>query len=72
MVELAVIPAHKVAALRYSGSRSEEAMREHSQKLQQWLASKGLVARSAPRSAGYNPPWTLPFLRRNEVMIEIE
>ncbi len=32
---------------------------------------KGFRPLSPPAFAFYNPPWTLPFLRRNEVMIEI-
>jgi hypothetical protein len=31
-----------------------------------------LEAGSLPRVAGYDPPWTLPFLRRNEVIIDIK
>nr|WP_237073108.1 heme-binding protein [Prosthecochloris sp. CIB 2401] len=27
---------------------------------------------SEPRVASYNPPWTIPALRRNEIHIDIE
>ena len=33
--------------------------------------AKNLTPQSPPTYAFYNPPWTLPFLRRNEVLIEI-
>lgn len=36
------------------------------------LQRDGLPARSAPRIALYNPPWTPPFMRRNEVMVEVD
>lgn len=62
----------KVAVLRYSGSLSEAAMNAHVDDLARWLAQKGLKATSEPRLAGYDPPWTLPFLRRNEIHVDIE
>lgn len=34
-----------------------------------WLDSKGVVPAGKPELARHNPPWTLPFLRRNEVMV---
>ena len=34
-----------------------------------WLDSKGITPIGKPELARYNPPWTLPFLRRNEVMV---
>ena len=71
-VKLAVIPRKKVAVIRYSGPWKERAMRENSEELIEWIRSNGLERLSTPRSAGYDPPWTLPFLRRNEIMIDIK
>ncbi len=71
-VKLAVIPGKKVAVIRYSGSWKEQAMREKSEELIEWIRINGLERLSSPRSAGYDPPWTLPFLRRNEIMIDVK
>jgi hypothetical protein len=72
VVKLAVLPRKKVAVIRYSGPWKERAMREKSEELIEWIRSNGLERLSTPRSAGYDPPWTLPFLRRNEIMIDVK
>jgi integrase len=43
-----------------------------SAELYQWITQKNLKVLGAPQLARYNPPWTLPFLRRNELMVEVE
>jgi hypothetical protein len=37
-----------------------------------WVREKNLKALSSPQLSRYDPPWTLPMFRRNEIMIEIE
>lgn len=71
-VRLEQVSARKVAVVRYSGSWTEENYTRNVQLLQQWMSQNQLEADSLPRVAGYDPPWTLPFLRRNEVMIDIK
>jgi hypothetical protein len=66
------VKAKKLAAISYTGSLGETGIVENAKKLQAWLDEKGYKAVSASRSAGYDPPWTIPFLRRNEVHIDIE
>jgi len=66
------IPGKKVAVIRYSGSLTEQGIEEKSEELKNWLSRHGYQTVSPPRSAAYDPPWTLPFLRRNEVHIDIE
>jgi hypothetical protein len=70
-VKLAVIPRKKVAVIRYSGSWKEQIMSEKSEELDEWIQANGLKRLSKPRSARYDPPWTLPVLRRNEIMIDV-
>lgn len=71
-VNLALVPARKVAVLRYTGSWSEPGYRSNLKLLQDWMHRNQFEAASLPRVAGYDPPWTLPFLRRNEVLIDIK
>ena len=71
-VRLSQVPARQVAVVRFSGSRSETAYARNLSLLRQWMRQNQLEAGSLPRVAGYDPPWTLPFLRRNEVMIDIK
>lgn len=64
--------ARKVAVLSYKGSLDEKAIADHSQQLLNWLRQQSLKPLSAPRSAAYDPPWTLPMFRRNEIQVDIE
>ena len=62
----------KVATIRYSGLSNTRKLQQKTLQLQQWLDNNGYVSIAKPYSAAYDPPWTVPFLRRNEVHIEIE
>src|SRR6056297_2908680 len=70
-VSLATIPPRRVAVVRYSGFLSRRASTEEA-RLRDWLARKSLRPTGPAEVAGYNPPWTLPPLRRNEVLIPVE
>ena len=72
MVVLREVQGRKVAAIRYKGLLSEENIKEKTKELEGWLEKNGYRALSKFRSAGYDPPWTIPFLRRNEVQADIE
>ncbi len=71
-VNLEKIPSRKVAAVQYSGSWNQSRFDENTDSLLQWIAEQQLEPDSPPRVAGYDPPWTLPFLRRNEVLVDIK
>lgn len=70
-VKLKEIPTARFAVIRFSGMGSEGSLKRHTKKLTDFLREKKFTALSPPTYAFYNPPWTLPFLRRNEVLIEI-
>lgn len=71
-VSLREIAAQKTAVIVFSGLAGEAKVKDKTAALLAWIESRGLVARSTPQLARYNPPWTLPFLRRNEILINIE
>jgi len=70
-VKLVQVPGKKVAVVQFSGCWDEAGMRDKSSELNRWIKANNLIPSSVPRWAGYNPPWTIPFLRRNEVMIDV-
>ena len=59
------------AVIRFSGLAGKGSLARHTEQLSQFMIARGLKSASAPTYAFYNPPWTLPFLRRNEVMVEL-
>lgn len=71
-VILKEVGKHRVATIRFSGFTNDEKVSNKTQALQQWMQANQLKAINTPSLARYNPPWTLPFLRRNEILIEIE
>jgi len=66
------VPVRKFAVIRFSGLVSQEKMNQKVKALNEWMVNKNLKPIGSPELARYNPPWTLPFLRRNEVMVEVE
>ena len=65
------VPAQRVAAVRYSGGWSEKKFLQYKQELENWIAANNLKVAGEPVWARYNPPFTLWFLRRNEILIPI-
>ena len=65
------MPAAKFAAFTYSGRRTDSNEADALAKLRAWMEKKSLHAEGEPVFAYYDPPWTLPFMRRNEVMLRV-
>ena len=70
-VQLRQIPAVKRAVISFSGFYNSQKVAEKTLELEQWMKSRSLQSAGTPNFARYNPPWTLPFMRRNEVMITL-
>lgn len=71
-VELRALPAERVAVLRYTGSTSGAIVAQHAETLRARVRERGLVPLGEPVSARYDPPSTLPWIRRNEVWLHLE
>ena len=71
-VTIKEIPAKRFAVIQFSGRANNNNIATHKQELQAYLSQSNATVLSSPAYAFYNPPWTLPLLRRNEVMVEIE
>ncbi len=63
--------ARRMAVLSFSGTAGDDRMKSAQEELMAHVARAGLRTSGEPVFAFYDPPWTLAFLRRNEVMIEI-
>jgi effector-binding domain-containing protein len=70
-VTLRQVPARRMAAVRYSGFWSEKGYLEHKLELEAWIQQQGLTIEGDSIWARYNSPFTLWFMRRNEVLIPV-
>ena len=70
-VSIVEVPERTVAAVRFSGWATGFKVARMQKKLLATLRSHGIQAVGTPVLNQYNPPWTAPFLRRNEVSVEI-
>ncbi|MEI7688845.1 MAG: heme-binding protein [Candidatus Nomurabacteria bacterium] len=70
-VKLVKVPSKKMAALRFSWSRNSNRINKMEKKLLSFLSRDKIETINSPLYAGYNAPWTPPWMTRNEIMIEI-
>lgn len=71
-VSIKEVPSHKVAVKRFTWSASESSVKAQEEALLTALARDGVETVGAINVARYNPPWTMPFMLRNEVQVEVE
>ncbi|KAA0090885.1 heme-binding protein [Mycolicibacterium sp. P1-18] len=70
-VRLVDVPAETVAVLRFTGDRGTAAVAAKSTELLNALRNNGIEATGDPQAWFYDPPWTVPFRRRNEVVVPV-
>lgn len=72
LISFRAVNAHIAAARIYSGTWSLERYQQNEAELLQAIRHEGFKAVGAPVFARYNSPFTLWFLRKNEVLVEVE
>jgi hypothetical protein len=71
LVILREVPSKRYAVLPFSGFAGGDKSQTLTEELIAWVKSQGLTPVAAPQMARYDPPWRLPFFRRNEILLEI-
>ena len=68
-IEIIEVRAQTYGVIKFSGLAGSKKVAAQTDQLQSWMQAQNLKITGVPELARYNPPWTLPFMRRNEVMI---
>ncbi len=71
-VKISEVPVQTYGVIKFSGLTGEDKVEAKTAALKTWLQSQNLTLVGEPELARYNPPWTLPFMRRNEIMIRYQ
>lgn len=71
-IRFVLVPGNRQAVLRFSGIASEAALQAHEGKLRSWTRGQALKVTAGPFYYFYDPPWTLPWNRRNEVAFVLQ
>ena len=71
-VKLLAIGPQKLAVIRFTGFVSDDKVQEKTAELMAWIKSRNELPLGNPRLARYNPPWSIPWMRRNEILIPIQ
>lgn len=70
-VELVAVPERTLAVVRFSGRPTDDRVARERVRLLDTLADAGIETDGTPFFMGYDAPWTLPPLRRNEVAVPV-
>lgn len=71
-VQLSELKDYTVATIRFNGRLTDSNIQKHKEILESWMNDNEYKATGNYKTAGYNPPFTLPVFRRNEVLIPVE
>jgi SOUL heme-binding protein len=71
-VRLVTVPPETVAVLRFSGDRGPKAVAARTDELLKVLQDNGITATWEAQAWFYDPPWTLPMQRRNEIAVPVD
>jgi len=70
-VTLREVPSKYFIVHKYSGFNSASRVQAKTDEAVEWATKRSYKIIGTPQLSRYDPPWTLPMFRRNEIMIEI-
>jgi hypothetical protein len=70
-VRLKEISSKTFVVLKYSGFNTIAKVEAKTQEAKEWALQKNFKIIGIPQLSRYDPPWTLPMFRRNEIMVEV-
>lgn len=71
-IEILEVPEKRVAALRFSWFQNANRVQDMQEKLLALLARDEREIVGTPVYAGYNAPWTPPWMTRHEILVELQ
>ena len=71
-VSLSEVPARRLVAIRFDGVFNASLASKKLMTLYNYVSDQNLKQKGDPIYAFYNPPWTPGFMRRNEILLEVE
>lgn len=71
-VKLREIPGKLFAVNSFTGFNTVSRIQAKTDELATWIGQNKFKTLGSPQLARYDPPWTLPMFRRNEVMVEVD
>jgi hypothetical protein len=70
-ITLKEIPSKYFLVYSYSWLNTLTRVQNKTDEALEWANRKGLKVIGAPKLSRYDPPWTLPMFKRNEIMLEV-
>lgn len=70
-VKLRPVAEHEVVSVRFGGLTTQTRVEEQTERLKAWAKTKNLKLSPTAQIARYDDPFTLPWNRRNEILIDL-
>ena len=70
-VSLREVPSKYFIVHKYSGFNTVSRVQTKTDETVEWAIKRSYKMLGTPQLSRYDPPWTLPMFRRNEIMLEI-
>ncbi len=71
-IRFVTLPAQRQVVLTFSGTARDSALTKNESALRDWVKAQNLTITAGPFFYFYDPPWTMPWNRRNEVAFDVQ